>query len=253
MAELDIKRVIVTPMQRLSVVWQASNPAPDSYTVTCENTGVRAHVDTVTVPGDQTQARTSQLYRPGTYSVTVTANRSGFSETGAQEMVDIVVESGMGGLLRQAVFDVLFDAGLTLDGRPVTLFHDGDFQPAAFDRTTSNALPIIEIGEAEQVYSVRVSTMTDRDDWVIPIRLFVPHGEKKGDSGNHWERLDFLREQVRREIDGTPNLNVSLWGVMDRAWKWGRPRRLTDKKRLAGLEVPLTVTVQQLRERVTMG
>lgn len=248
MAELDITRITVTPMQRLIVEWEPVSPEPANYTITATNAG---HTVNWTVSGSVNVARIpDQFPRLRTYTVTVTDG----TDTGAASYIPIEVKSGSGILLRQALFDALHDANITdAIGRPVAVLHNGLYSPddVKDGETLDVLLPAIEVlmptmSGAPEIQSYNRSVET----WEVPFRIW---DEGEGSDPESIAPLYHLFELVQAAIENTGDLKLSGRGVMWRGWDFSEPVVMEDRDRLSGLEASITIPIQRVRAQAVMA
>lgn len=254
-----VTKAIVTPMQRLVVEFDPVEVGeqPDHYEVTA---ACGEHTVEARVAAAARIARLPQVFRPATYRVEVSAAYAAPEDGVAQDPitgwavdVDVQVRTGMANVIRQAVWDIVFDAGLALDSRPLTVIGDAYFRPLVMRRSETMAMrmPAAEIAMPTLQSSQAESSNRYAETWRVPMRLHEAGHPEDADSV---QRLWYLWELVQGAVDTTENLNLGSWGVLSQAWSWsveGQPVKGRD--RMTGLEAALTVHVQRLIGRPAMG
>lgn len=242
MAGLDIIRTELTPMQRLVVEWEPVVPAPVSYTVTATNAG---HTVTETVAGDVTVARLAeQLPLLRTYTVTV----SDGTTTGPAAFQEIEVKCGVANLLRQAVFDAIYDAGI-IDrlGRSLVVYENGLFRPddVLDGEVVDTSLPAFEVQMPVMSGTPVVESGIRRTEtWEVPFRIWDEGTDNNPES---IEDAYHILELVQVAIEATEDLNLSARGVMWRGWDFTAPEQIEGRDRISGLSCSIIVPVQRLR------
>lgn len=243
MAALDIVRVELTPMQRLVVEWEPAVPAPEVYTVTASNAG---HVVTETVPGDVTIARLSeQVPLLRTYTITV----SDGTTTGPAAYKEIEVQSGVGNLLRQAVFDAVYDAGIVdRFGRELQMYHNGLYRPDDVEdgEVVDAGYPAFEVQMPVMSGTPVIESGIRRTEtWEVPFRIWDEGTDNDPESV---EEVYHILELVQVAIEATGDLKLSSRGVFWRGWDFTAPEKIEGRDRISGLGASIVVPVQRIRD-----
>jgi len=240
MAELDITRVIVTPMQRVVVEWEPAAVLPLGYTISAVHGLSRTGM--VAMPGEHL-ARFCQLGQGFEYDLQVAAHYADEDDTvtGAVTKVTIDPQASFAAVLRQAVWDIIY--GSTV---PVHMLHDGVFRPDVYRRAEvlGIAPPLCEVGMPTLRSSAWASGIREEEQWQIPIRILCDGQSNNADAlDTPW----ILWQQIKRAINATECLNISVFGVLDKAWSWSvQADAVRGRNRLTGLLAELTVSVQTL-------
>lgn len=240
---MSIDTVIITPMQRLVLGISPATPEPLLYSVTLTGRG-----------GQEVEGlvhglvyRSEPLYRPELYDIRLTAEYEDPDDNITTSILGLStdVPAAMGLMLRQAIWDICFEAGLQLGDRPVFMIHDGWMRPTTIRQgdVPDMPLPAIEIGMPILRATAFQSQVRKREEWRVPLRILDDiHKENPNELGGVW----LLAEMVQAAVDLTPNINLGGRGVLDKAWAW---RIMEDadqeRDRMSGLRVWLTVFVER--------
>ena len=241
MAALGITKALITAGQRIIVEWTAKAPAPASYIVTATCAGKPTL--TTTVAGSVTKARLGKAWTDQTYSITVTAG----TDTGAPRALSTAIPYSMGETIKQTIFDILYDAALTHDGRSVTMIHDGYWRPRKIRRgeVIASSLPAIDFPSVEYQGAPSAASMVRREEtWRIAFRLQT---DASTEPDIAVDRLWYLLSQAQAALDATDRLGLGHHGVHDLRWTWdataATPGRGRD--RLAVIDASLTLAVER--------
>lgn len=240
---LGIVKVIITPMQRMIVEISPADIEPNYYRATLEAEGEDAFSESF----DGVRWRSPGLKAPKTYTLTVTAVYDD-PEDNADVTQDVTIQRhfSMATMLRQAVWDILFDGQIeTVDGRQLYSLHDKYFRPVVLraGETLASTLPAVEVGMPVLRQTAFQSDVRRREEWRIPVRLL---DGMNPDNSDEYAGMWRLAEQVQAAVDQTANLNLGGRGVHDKAWSWRVMEDAdTSRDRMGGLKLWLTVLVER--------
>lgn len=247
MAELDITSTLVTPALGLIVDFESAQTAPESYEVTATD-----GVDPVSVSTSETKARIVGLKYDRDYTITVTAHYPDPLDdfTGSPTVVETTLNASIGEVLRQRVFDIIYDSNLTLDGRSLTLQSDGNYRPRLVRKEAlAHRFPVCEVGHFQHRGSVPFDSISTVDTWACTIRLL----DAVQDEDQAYARLSYLAERVRNQIDQIEYLNLSRLGIRWRG-DWQIDQELTRfRDNLSGLRLIFTITQRRITGRDTLS
>lgn len=258
MAFLDVKKLILTPAGRVVVSFEgppANAIAPLSYLVKMVSSSP-AHTSQVTVAGNVTIARLPQVYRLSTYVLTITAQYTdpGDDQTMTAEPLLIDVQCGYAQLLRQRIWDIIFEANLEHLGRPLKCIHDGYYRPEEFQAAQggfSGKMPALEVCDPDLEEADFANETRVVEKWCVPIKIWESGNPE--DSNQVTTALWLLFERVRKAVDGTDQLGLGNFGVHGRTWTWKKKKgRIEGRDRITGFELELVVPVQRRASTVAM-
>lgn len=241
---LSVTKTIVTPMQRIVCAFTAADAEPLDYvaSLTGRTTG-----QIVSDVSHGLKFRSSPLYRPEIYDIILTAEYADGDDNQSVQVLGVStdVPVAMPVILRQAIWDICYDAELELGARPVYMIHDGFYRPTTVRRSevADMPFPAIEVGMPLLRTTAFGSPVRKREEWRIPVRLLDSISK---DNPNELGDVWLLAELLQAAVDQTENLNLGNRGVLDKAWSW-RIMEEPDQERdrMSGLKCWLTVYVER--------
>jgi hypothetical protein len=207
---ITITKQQITPMLRMILEWDAVPGAVD-YVVKIQEAGT---LDLVQEATTLVKYRVDErLKNAAWYHLRIVARDAGELVIDTTPVINLWtnVQGGTAPLLRQAIYDAIENAGMTM-------VDDGYYMPRSWGKTTapSITLPAIEIGMPSLASTQPYAGETKLHTWQVPIMVRV--GDDKGDPDNQagaW----LLFEMVQGAIDGDGILLNNV-GVMDEEWSW---------------------------------
>ena len=239
-----IKKLLVTPSQRLVMEINPAEPEPLEYEIKLTATDPNDVLEE-TFTGEK--YRTRQLFAPHEYALELTAvyDDPGDNQVLTVPKITVSTSLSMAVLLRQTVWDILADAEIMLGSRDLYALHDGYFQPKVLRvaKVASMPLPFFEVGMPILRNTRFESNVRELEEWRIPLRIMDAINKDNPDElGGVWH----LAEKVKRALNLTCNLNLGNRGVLPKSWSW-RVMEEPDpeRERMSGLRLWLTVMVQR--------
>lgn len=240
-----IDKIVATAMQRIVVRIVPATPTPLRYEIRMVGESTEDEIED-SFEGSLYISR--GLYAPEAYSLEITAVYADPDDNQVLTVsgpVTVNPQESMATVLRQSLWDILFDSALVVDGRAVSLLHDGLLRPMIVRRSevVDVQTPFIEVGMPLLRTTQFQSNTRKTEEWRLQLRLLDDlHKENPDELTRMWH----LAEMVQAAVDGTENLNLAGRGVLDKAWSW---RVMEDpdpqRDRLSGLRMWLTVFVNR--------
>ena len=236
MAQLDIRAVVIKPTLAAVVEFEPAGEAPIRYRVAAVQGGdapVVAYGTTeiITLPGPLKYGKN--------YSFSVTAEYPDNQEiAGAATVQSTDIETSLEEIVRQKLYDILAGAGIEIGGRPLRFFADKYGQPASMltENAVSKSPPVVEI-ELPVSRQDLAGTAARRIEMLeCPIQMI----DSAQDPDSGFRRLAILYAMIRAAINGTRNLGLPGFGVVDQSWSWRADDPVIEGK-LVGLEATLIV------------
>lgn len=231
---ITITNKIITPMLRLVVEWEPVTSATtyrvkvresDAVSVVTENTTTNPH-------------RFGTALRNATWHfVQVLAyNGPTLLDSSTVETFWTAAQGGTAPLLRQAVYDALFEADLDV-------VDDNYFRPRAWGRIAApNAvLPVTEIGMPSLNGTDSFSSEAKLYNWQVPINTIISHDLQDPDrDSSAW----LLWEMVQGAVDQSDGLHLTNMGVLPEQWSWSASLATKSRSKTTMIEATLTVPVR---------